>query len=145
MLTFIRYQFHPRVTAVARKRPRSFCQKCRWQVAPKHAYTLYPAHSGWADHAAVQAWCGNLSEDELTRKSSGNLRPQSFQLAQPLWADLGIKSAISVRELISTSKKKKKKPRPGANGGTFPKTFASEEKTTTTIPLKLPPRALMRF
>ena len=27
-----RYPFHPRVTAVARKRPRSFCQKCRWQV-----------------------------------------------------------------------------------------------------------------
>ena len=27
-------------TAVARKRPRSFCQKCRWQVTAKHAYTL---------------------------------------------------------------------------------------------------------
>ena len=35
-----RYPFHPRVTAVARKRPRSFCQKCRWQVTVKHAYTL---------------------------------------------------------------------------------------------------------
>ena len=35
-----RYPFHPRVTAVARKRPRSFCQKCRWQVTAKHAYTL---------------------------------------------------------------------------------------------------------
>ncbi len=30
-----RYPFHPRVTAVARKRPRSFCQKCRWQVTAK--------------------------------------------------------------------------------------------------------------
>jgi len=30
----------PRVTAVVRKRPRSFCQKCRWQVTAKHAYTL---------------------------------------------------------------------------------------------------------
>ena len=28
------------VTAVARKRPRSFCQKRRWQVTAKHAYTL---------------------------------------------------------------------------------------------------------
>ena len=27
-------------SAVARKRPRSFCQKCRWQVTAKHAYTL---------------------------------------------------------------------------------------------------------
>ena len=34
------YPFHPRVTAVARKRPRSFRQKCRWQVTAKHAYTL---------------------------------------------------------------------------------------------------------
>ena len=35
-----RYPFHPRVTAVARKKSRSFCQKCRWQVTAKHAYTL---------------------------------------------------------------------------------------------------------
>ena len=30
-----RYPFHPRVTAIARKRARSFCQKCKWQV--KHS------------------------------------------------------------------------------------------------------------
>ena len=30
VLTLIRCPFHPRVAAVARKRPRSFCQKCRW-------------------------------------------------------------------------------------------------------------------
>ena len=36
----LRYPFHPRVTAVASKRPRSFCQKRRWQVTAKHAYTL---------------------------------------------------------------------------------------------------------
>jgi len=35
-----RYPFHPRVTTVARKSSRSFCQKCRWQVTAKHAYTL---------------------------------------------------------------------------------------------------------
>ena len=35
-----RYPFHPRVTAVAHKRPQSFCQKRRWQVTAKHAYTL---------------------------------------------------------------------------------------------------------
>ena len=34
------YPFHPLVTTVARKRPRSFCQKYRWQVTAKHAYTL---------------------------------------------------------------------------------------------------------
>ena len=35
-----RYLFHPRVPAVTRKRTRSFCQKCRWQVTAKHACTL---------------------------------------------------------------------------------------------------------
>ena len=32
-----RYPFHPRVTTVARKKSRSFCQKCRCQVTAKHA------------------------------------------------------------------------------------------------------------
>ena len=44
----------PRVTAVACKRPRSFCKKCRWQVTPKHAYPLDPVKSEWADYT-VQA------------------------------------------------------------------------------------------
>ena len=35
-----RYPFHPYVTTVARKKSRSFCQKCRWQVTAKLAYTL---------------------------------------------------------------------------------------------------------
>ena len=34
-----RYPFHPCFTTVARKKSRSFCQKCRWQVTAKHAYT----------------------------------------------------------------------------------------------------------
>ena len=47
-----RYRFHPRVAAVARKRSRSFCQKGRWQVTAKHAYTLrmwfcMKWHSAW--------------------------------------------------------------------------------------------------
>ena len=47
--------------------------------------------------------------NELTRNLSGNTHPQSFQLAEPLWTDPGGKSGISVRELISALKKKKKK------------------------------------
>ena len=54
---------------------------------------------------------GNLSSNELTRNLSGNTRPQSYQLAEPLWTDPGITSGISVRELISTSKNKNKKAR----------------------------------
>ena len=104
--TLIRCPFHPRVTAVARKRPRSFCQKCGWQITPKHAYTLDPSKSEWADYAVVQAECGSLSGNELTRNSSGNTLSQSSQLSEPLWTDPGLKSGIISRELISTLKKK---------------------------------------
>ena len=73
--------------------------------------------SEWADYVAVQELCGNLSGNELTRSLSGNTRPQSSQLAEPLWIDSGIKSEISVRELISPLKRKKR--RHGMNGRTF--------------------------
>ena len=56
-------------STVARKRPRSFCQKCRWQVTAKHSYTLrmwlcmewhgawlYGVHRTCAEKAAVS--CG---------------------------------------------------------------------------------------
>ena len=43
---FIRCPFHPRVTAVARKRPRSFCQKWRWQVTPKTRIHPWPYEVG---------------------------------------------------------------------------------------------------
>ena len=35
------YSFQPGVTAVARKRSRSFCQKCRWHVIAKCTRTLH--------------------------------------------------------------------------------------------------------
>ena len=102
MLTLTRCPFHPRVMTVARKRPRSFCQQCRWQVTPKHAYTLDPSKSEWADYAAVQAECENLSGNELTRNWSGNTRSKPSQLAKPLWTEPGLKNGISLRDLIST-------------------------------------------
>ena len=74
VLALIRCPFHPRFTAVARKRPLLFCQKCRWQATPKHAHTLDPSKSEWADYAAVQSECANLSGNEITRNSSGHTR-----------------------------------------------------------------------
>ena len=110
----------PLVTTVACKRPWPFCQKCRWQVTPKHAYHLDPLQSEWADYAAVQAECGNLSRNELTRNSSENTKLQLSQLAQLLWTDPGLKSGISLRQPISTLKKRKKeKRRRGMKCGTI--------------------------
>ena len=146
MLTLIWCLFHPRVTAVVLKRPRSFCQKCRWQVTPEHIYDHDLTKSEWADYAAVQAQCGNLSGNDLTCNSSGNTsgndltcnssgntQPHSSQHAELMWTDPGLKSGISVHELISTLKK--------SAGGEWmfehsPKILASVEKnqkaTTTT-------------
>ena len=52
---------------------------------------------------------GTYQENELTCNWSGNTHPQSSQLAEPLWTEPSLKSAISVCELIPTLKKKKKK------------------------------------
>ena len=47
VLTLIRCPFHPRVIAVARKRPRSLRQKCRWQLhLNKHAPLTQRSRSG---------------------------------------------------------------------------------------------------
>ena len=116
MPTLIRCPFHPRVTAVASERPRSFCQKCRWQVTPKHAYTLdfNKVRTGLLCCYAL-IYCGNLSGNELTRNLSRNIRPQSSQLAEPPWTYPGLKNGISLRELISTLIMIIKKRRRGLN------------------------------
>ena len=49
------YPFHPRVTAVARKRSRSFCQKCRWQVTVKPD-APYVCGFAWSDVTWHGAW-----------------------------------------------------------------------------------------
>ena len=66
--------FCHRITAVARKRSPSFCQKCRWQVTAKHAYTLrmwlcmkwhgawlYGVHRTYTERAAVSCGTGHAS------------------------------------------------------------------------------------
>ena len=72
---------------------------------------------------------GNLSRNELTRNLSGNIRPQSSQLAEPLWTDPSVDSGIRVRELISSKKTNKQTN----SGGEWmvehsPKILASEKK-----------------
>ena len=106
-----------------------FLPKCRWQVTPKHAYTLDQMKSEWADYFAVQAWFGNLSRNKLPHNLYRNIRPQLSQLAELLWTDLGLKSGISVSKLISTSQKKCMW---GTNCRTFSQNLARKEKATTT-------------
>ena len=43
----------------------------------------------------------SLSRHSVGHSLSGNIRPQSSQLAEPLWTDSGLKNGIRVRELIS--------------------------------------------
>ena len=78
---------------------------------------------------------GSYQGNKLTSNSPWNIRPQSSQLAEPLWTDPDIKSGISVRELISTQKKKKRKKEAQAGNewsNILPKILASEE--TATLP-----------
>ena len=50
--------FQPHVTAVARKRPWSFCQKCRWQVTPQNTHNLWSkeVRAGWLSHCLGMVW-----------------------------------------------------------------------------------------
>ena len=62
-------------------------------MTPKHAYNqTQRSQSGLTMLARHRV--GTYQENELTRNS--------FELAEPLWTDRGVKSGISVRELIST-------------------------------------------
>ena len=65
-----------RVTAVARKRPRPFRQKCSRQGTLKHAYALDRTESEWADYA-VQAQCrnqaGKRAHTQLVREHSATV------------------------------------------------------------------------
>ena len=102
VLTLIQHLFHIHVTAVAGKRPQSFCQKCRGQVTAKDTCTLDLVKSEWVDYTAVKELCGSLSGNVLSYNSLVNTKPQLTQLADPLWTDSGQKSGISVHKLIST-------------------------------------------
>ena len=59
-----RYPFHPRATAVVRKRSRLFCQRCRWQVTAKYACTLrmwfcMKRHGAWLYGVHRTRWDGS--------------------------------------------------------------------------------------
>ena len=76
---------------------------------------------------------GTYQGNKLIRKSSGNARPQSSHVAEPLWTDPGLKHGIGVRELISTSGRRKKKRRWGMTSRTFPQSHGKREKKPCSL------------
>ena len=80
-----RYPFHPRVTAVARKRSRSFCQKRGWQVTAKHAYTLrmwlcMRWHGAWlyGVHRTRRDWLSQAADSCGTSHASAVSTPHRW-------------------------------------------------------------------
>ena len=73
-----RYPFHPRVTTVARKKSRSFCQKCRWQVTAKHAYTIRIEPCFGIGHN-LSLICQMTSEDIKHQLNNNKSRRNSFK------------------------------------------------------------------
>ena len=75
-----RYRFHPCVTAVARKRSRSFCQRFWWQVTAKHVCTVRMwLCMKWRDMVHGCMVCPELAETPAV--SRGTMRPCNDQTA----------------------------------------------------------------
>ena len=129
MLTLIRCTFHPVSPQVHVKDPGQSAKSAGGRLhLNRHTPLTQRSWSGPIMPLSGQS-VGTLSGNELTRNSSGNTWSHSSQLAEPLWTNLGIKSGISVRELISTLKKKCRGERIVKHS---PKILVSEEKAATT-------------
>ena len=116
VLTLIRCPFHPRVTAVARKRPRSFCQKCRWQVTPKTLLrpSLNEVGLGWLCRCPGIVWepIRKQAHTQLVREHSVTVVSARWDVMDRFWpkewykcarANLHIKKKAQVgKELSST-------------------------------------------
>ena len=61
------------ITAEARKRSRSVCQKCKWQVTPKHASTIDPTKSELAENAVQESVWELIRETSLHATRQGTL------------------------------------------------------------------------
>ena len=87
---FFPYPLQLNVTAVARKRPRSFCQNCRWQVTQLNTHTpkLDPTKLEWADHA-VEALYGS-------KRARTQLVSWCFEPGQPQRNTSGLKTNFTL-------------------------------------------------
>ena len=109
------------------KRPRSFCQKCRWQFTPNYAYTLDPTKSERADYA-VQAQCCNLlwkrAHTQLVKERSTTVISARFATVASrdpggleLFARADLHLKKTTNKQISKTKKNTKKNRKKVQAG----------------------------
>ena len=70
----------------------------------------------------------------VTGPKSALQKPWTYIDAEPLWTDPGIKSGISVHELLATQKKKKKNARAGNEwSNILPKSSQATRKASTLV------------
>ena len=105
----------PRVTAVARKKNRSFCQKCWWQVIPKHPDIHNPRRWSGLTIPLSRHSVRIYPETSLHATCQGTFGHSRLSSLSHCGLILAYKSGKSVRELISNLKKKKKKTQTGNN------------------------------
>ena len=98
----------PRFTSVARKGPGHSVKSADGRIHPKHAHTLNLIGRSWLTMLSRHS-VGIYEGNGHTHGSSENSRPQSSQLAKPLWTDPGLKSGIGMHELIPIKKEKERK------------------------------------
>ena len=119
-------------TVLARKRSLSFCQKWRWQVTPKHAYTFWPNRVGMGWFCC----CPGIVWEPVRKQAHTQLvREHLVTVITACWANVDWswpEEWNSVRKLIFTKKKKKSTGREWIVKHS-PKILAHMEKATTTI------------
>ena len=90
------------------KRLRSFCQKRKWQVTPKHAYTLDPTKSEWA---TIPLSPGIVWEPIRKRAHKQLVREHSVTVVSARWATVDWSWHNEWNSKKKKEKKRKKKER----------------------------------
>ena len=142
MLTFIRCPFHPSVTLVHVKEPGHSAKSAGGRLhVDTHTPLTYRNRSELTMLLSRYS-VGTYQKTSSQGNSSGNTRPQSSQVADPLCTDPGLKSGIGVRKLTSTRNNNNKKRRRGMNHRTFPQHPRKQRKShhpTNNTSTSLPP------
>ena len=105
VLTLIRWPFLPMLPQCHVKDPSHSAESAGGRLhLNTHTPLIQRSRSGLTMPLSRHS-VGTYPYNELTRNLSGNIRPQSSQLAELQLTDPGLKSGFSVREVISTDKK----------------------------------------